>query len=69
VRIAFGSVAPTVVRARAAEDALRGSRPEGAALAAAREALATDIRPIDDIRSTASYRLKVAGNLLEEFLL
>jgi CO/xanthine dehydrogenase FAD-binding subunit len=68
VRIAFGSVAPTVVRARAAEDVLRGSRPDGATLAAAREALATDVVPIDDIRSTASYRLTVAGNLLEEFL-
>ncbi len=68
VRIAFGSVAPTVVRARAAESVLRGSRPDGRLLAAAREALATDIKPIDDIRSTASYRLKVAGNLLQEFL-
>ena len=67
VRIAFGSVAPTVVRARAAEGALRGRRPDQQALAAARDALAVDIAPIDDIRSTASYRLKVAGNLLEEF--
>lgn len=67
VRIALGSVAPTVVRARAAENVLRGSRPDGGALASARDALANDISPIDDIRSTASYRLKVAGNLLEEF--
>ena len=28
-----------------------------------------DIAPIDDIRSTARYRLRVAQNLLEEFLL
>jgi CO/xanthine dehydrogenase FAD-binding subunit len=68
VRIALGSVAPTVVRARAAEDVLRGGRPDAQRIAAARRALATDITPIDDIRSTASYRLKVAGNLLEEFL-
>ena len=67
VRIALGSVAPTVVRARASENTLRGRRPDQQALAAAREALAVDISPIDDIRSTASYRLKVAGNLLEEF--
>ena len=37
-------------------------------LEAARAALARDISPIDDIRSTAAYRLTVAGNLLEGFL-
>ena len=68
IRIAFGSVAPTVVRARAAEDVLRGRSPDPETLAAARAALAEDISPIDDIRSTASYRLTVAGNLLQEFL-
>lgn len=68
IRIALGSVAPTVVRARAAEAILRGRTPDAQTIAAAREALAKDISPIDDIRSTADYRLKVAGNLLEEFL-
>jgi xanthine dehydrogenase iron-sulfur cluster and FAD-binding subunit A len=34
----------------------------------ARETLAREIAPIDDIRSTACYRLRVAQNLLEEFL-
>jgi xanthine dehydrogenase iron-sulfur cluster and FAD-binding subunit A len=33
------------------------------------EALASDIAPIDDIRSTARYRLRVAVNLLHSFLL
>jgi CO/xanthine dehydrogenase FAD-binding subunit len=68
IRIAFGSVAPTVVRAKAAEAALRGQRMESGAIAAARAALERDITPIDDIRSTARYRLRVAQNLLEEFL-
>lgn len=68
VRIAIGSVAPTVVRARATETVLRGSTPSAGTFAAARAALNQDISPIDDIRSTASYRLTVAGNLLEEFL-
>ena len=36
--------------------------------AAARQALARDIAPIDDIRSTARYRLRVAENLLIQFL-
>ncbi len=68
VRLAFGSVAPTVVRAAEAEAALRGARLSPAAIAASREALARDIAPIDDIRSTARYRLRVAQNILEEYL-
>ena len=68
VRIAFGSVAPTVVRARNAEGSLRGRDLTDEAAAAAVEALAADITPIDDIRSTARYRLEVAGRLLAEFL-
>ena len=61
VRCAFGSVAPTVVRARGAELALRGQRVDPASIAAALAALAHDIAPIDDIRSTARYRLSVAS--------
>ena len=39
-----------------------------ATIAAARAAILTEARPIDDIRSTAKYRATVAANLLEEFL-
>jgi CO/xanthine dehydrogenase FAD-binding subunit len=68
VRIALGSVAPTVVRARSAEGAIRGQRLDPAVIEAAVHALAQDIAPIDDIRSTARYRLSVAGRLLREWL-
>ncbi len=68
LRFAFGSVAPTVVRAAAAESVLRGRRLDPAAIAAARAALPRGVAPIDDIRSTARYRLRVAQNILEEFL-
>lgn len=68
IRIALGSVAPTVIRARAAEAELRGRSLSADTAARARGALAGDIAPIDDIRSTAAYRRLVAGNLLEEFL-
>jgi len=68
VRIAHGSVAPTVVRAKAAEQALRGRALDAAAVDAAVRALASDIAPIDDVRSTARYRQRVAVNLLREFL-
>jgi CO/xanthine dehydrogenase FAD-binding subunit len=67
-RIALGSVAPTVVRATLTEDLLRGKRLDDAAIAVAEKALASEIAPIDDIRSTARYRARVAGNLLREFL-
>jgi len=67
-RIALGSVAPIVLRAVKTEDALCGSSVTPAVIAAAKESLAREIAPIDDIRSTARYRLRVAQNLLEEFL-
>ena len=63
VRIALGSVAPTVVRATRTEEALAG----GATLDDAQRILVQEIAPIDDIRSTAHYRRRVASNLLARF--
>lgn len=68
VRIALGSVAPIPLRAVRTEEALRGHIITPATVATAKESLAREIAPIDDIRSTARYRLNVAQNLLEEFL-
>lgn len=62
-RIALGSVGPTVVRARAAETVLAG----GGTIDDAMAALARDIEPIDDVRSSADYRRTVAANLLRQF--
>jgi CO/xanthine dehydrogenase FAD-binding subunit len=69
VRIAFGSVAPTVVRAVAAEQALRGQKLNRASISSAAEALRADLSPIDDIRSSARYRGFVAREVLTAFLL
>ena len=69
IRIALGSVAPTVVRCRAAEDALRGAAIDDEAVGRAVDAVASDIAPIDDLRSTADYRRAVARNLISAFLL
>jgi CO/xanthine dehydrogenase FAD-binding subunit len=67
-RIAFGSVAPTVVRCTRAEAALV-ARPLGAGTSRnALDALAADLSPISDLRSTARYRQRVAQNLLSDFL-
>jgi CO/xanthine dehydrogenase FAD-binding subunit len=62
-RIALGSVAPTVIRLPRTEAVLSA----GGSVAEARETLAREIRPIDDIRSTAEYRRRVCQNLLEQF--
>lgn len=52
-----------------AEAALRGRDPrDPETLQTARTTLATEAAPIDDIRSTARYRVRVGQNLLEEFL-
>jgi CO/xanthine dehydrogenase FAD-binding subunit len=68
VRIALGSVAPVVLRCRRTEELLRGRAPGAETAAAALEEIAREITPIDDVRSTARYRTRVARNLLEEFL-
>lgn len=68
VRIAVGSVAPTVVLCERTGAALEGRRVNGETIEAARAELQREIAPIDDIRSTADYRARVAQNLLEEFL-
>jgi xanthine dehydrogenase small subunit len=63
-RIALGSVAPTVMRARRTEAALAA----GASIDAAQRLLMDEIAPIDDIRSTSVYRRRVAANLLARML-
>ena len=65
-RVALGAVANRPIRIAAVEDSVRGLTPEKAA-EAARAALRSAIQPIDDIRSTASYRLAVAENLVARF--
>lgn len=68
VRIALGSVAPVPLRLRQTERLLLGSVIDEALIASAKNLVAGEVRPIDDIRSTARYRAAVAGNLVAEFL-
>jgi CO/xanthine dehydrogenase FAD-binding subunit len=67
-RIAVNSVAPMVTRCHHVEDAIRGRVCDAGLVRDATSALASDIAPIDDVRSTARYRRLVAVNLLEECL-
>jgi CO/xanthine dehydrogenase FAD-binding subunit len=68
IRIAAASLRETPSRLTATEQSLVGKRIDAEAVAQARAALLAETCPIDDIRSTASYRSTVAANLLEEFL-
>lgn len=62
-RIAFGSVAATIVRVPETEKALAS----GKSIDEAAEILGRELKPIDDVRSTADYRRRVSVNLLRRF--
>ncbi len=66
-RFALGSVAPVTVRARAVEAALTGRPLDARAAEAAASAVATDMAPIDDMRSTRDYRARIAAGLARAF--
>lgn len=68
VRFGIGAVADRPIRATAAEAAARGQRADATTAAAVAAALRGSIKPIDDLRSTARYRLEIAGNLLARFV-
>ncbi len=63
-RLAFGAVGPTPMRCREAEAALVAGRPVDEVVAL----VEAEITPIDDVRSTADYRRKVAGNIVRRWL-
>jgi CO/xanthine dehydrogenase FAD-binding subunit len=68
VRLALGSVADRPIRARATEAVLEGTTPTPETADAAAEALAAEIHPIDDVRSTADYRRVVAARALHRMI-
>ena len=69
VRIAFGGMAATVVRARHVEAALLGRAWTDETLAAAQLALVDDVAPMSDHRGAAEYRMTAARGLLRRFWL
>ena len=69
IRLALGSVAPVPLRCLKTEEFLLSRKLDEDAISAAGDELAKEIVPIDDVRSTAGYRLRVAANVLEDFLL
>ena len=67
-RLAWGSVGPTVVTAPEVEAALRGRELNQETLTEAARLTRLAVNPIDDIRASADYRRRVAGNLLLRLL-
>ena len=64
VKIALGSVAPTVVRAKKAETKIKGKKLEQKIIEATAEIAAEEVTPITDIRSTAEYRKEMVKELV-----
>jgi CO/xanthine dehydrogenase FAD-binding subunit len=69
LRFALGSMAPTVRRLAKAEAFVKGKKLTREVVHEACSLLKQDVAPIDDIRSTAEYRLTVSQNLLASFLM
>lgn len=69
ISIGAASLQDKPARLYATEHAIAGKTVSADVIAAARAAVASESAPIDDIRSTAKYRVAVAQNLVEEFLL
>lgn len=68
VRLAAGSVAATPVRLVAAERAAEGRIPDEETTRRAADAARGEVTPIDDVRSTAEYRLWVLGRVVRRLL-
>jgi len=67
-RIALGSVAATPIRVLAAEEILRGQKITKELLVSAAQKVEALVSPIDDVRSEALYRKKMAGVLTRRAL-
>lgn len=68
VRVAFGAVAPTPMRAPRTEQALEGKRLDPATIEAAANVARDEVTPIDDIRATAWYRKELIHNITKRML-
>jgi xanthine dehydrogenase small subunit len=68
IRIAVGSVAPTVIRAPQTEALLAGQAITPDLIKQAQQTIAREVSPISDLRSTEHYRRTVTGNVLAKCL-
>ena len=68
VRIVLGAVAPTPIRARKAENLLRGRALNEKLIAQAAELAETESRPISNVRASAQYRREMVRVLTRRAL-
>ncbi len=68
-RVAVGAVAPTTIRLKKVEAILKGSQITDEVLQKVVATVPTEIKPIDDVRSTAEYRRDVAGVMVKRIIL
>lgn len=67
-RLAYGAVAPTVIRIPRAEERLTGDKITEESVAELKEMVREAVSPIGDIRGSADYREEVSVRLLERLL-
>ena len=67
--VAFGSVGPTVIRARELERWLVGQQPNIPTAVQAAAMARQAVSPIDDLRSSAEYRVHICGVMMRNWLL
>jgi xanthine dehydrogenase small subunit len=67
IRIAYGGVAPVVLRLTKTEEFLAGKAFEKSTFAAAGEIARAEVAPISDVRGTKDYRLQLAENVMTKF--
>ena len=68
IRIGLGSIGPCPYQAQKTEKVLHGKVLTPEVIDQAIQTLHSEIRPIDDVRSTGEYRLQVVSNILKDFL-
>jgi len=67
-KIVFGSVAIKALRAEKTEELLKGQMINSELMNKAAEEVSSEIKPIDDIRSTAEYRMAMSKEMLKDNL-
>ncbi len=67
-KIVFGSVAIKVLRAEKTEELLKGQIINSELINKVAEEVSSEIKPIDDIRSTAEYRIAMSKQMLKDGL-
>ena len=66
VRIVLGAVAPTPIRARRAEETMRGEKITDPIIQKAAQIASDESRPISDVRSSATYRTEMVNVLTKQ---